>query len=64
MPYAPALTAALACGPLPFLPCSPHLTPGEKTGRSPKDKRVTRDPETEKDLWWGKCSPNYIMDNK
>jgi len=37
---------------------------GEKTGRSPKDKRVTRDPETEKDLWWGKYSPNYVMDDK
>ncbi|KXZ50333.1 hypothetical protein GPECTOR_17g974 [Gonium pectorale] len=37
---------------------------GEKMGRSPKDKRVTRDPETEKDLWWGAHSPNYIMDDR
>lgn len=26
---------------------------GEKTGRSPKDKRVVRHPDTEKDIWWG-----------
>jgi len=26
---------------------------GAKTGRSPKDKRVVRNPETEKDVWWG-----------
>ena len=26
---------------------------GEKTGRSPKDKRVVRHPESEKDVWWG-----------
>ena len=26
---------------------------GVKTGRSPKDKRIVRDPETEKDIWWG-----------
>jgi phosphoenolpyruvate carboxykinase (ATP) len=26
---------------------------GEKTGRSPKDKRVVRRPETEGDIWWG-----------
>ena len=25
----------------------------EKTGRSPKDKRVTRNPKTEADIWWG-----------
>ncbi|KAG2427717.1 hypothetical protein HYH02_014548 [Chlamydomonas schloesseri] len=37
---------------------------GEKTGRSPKDKRVVRDPETEKDLWWGPYSPNYVMDDR
>jgi len=22
-------------------------------GRSPKDKRVIREPDTEKDVWWG-----------
>jgi phosphoenolpyruvate carboxykinase (ATP) len=33
---------------------------GEKTGRSPKDKRVIRHPESEKDIWWG--SVNIPMD--
>jgi len=37
---------------------------GAKMGRSPKDKRVVRDPEVEKDLWWGKASPNFVMDDK
>ena len=23
-----------------------------------------RDPETEKDLWWGPYSPNYVMDDR
>jgi hypothetical protein len=27
-------------------------------------RRVTRDPETEKDLWWGKYSPNYVIDDR
>jgi len=26
---------------------------GAKTGRSPKDKRVVKNPESEKDVWWG-----------
>ena len=26
---------------------------GEKTGRSPGDKRVVRQPESEQDVWWG-----------
>jgi phosphoenolpyruvate carboxykinase (ATP) len=26
---------------------------GEKTGRSPKDKRVVKNPASEKDVWWG-----------
>ena len=26
---------------------------GVKTGRSPKDKRVVRDPQSERDVWWG-----------
>jgi phosphoenolpyruvate carboxykinase (ATP) len=26
---------------------------GEKTGRSPKDKRIVRDPRSENDIWWG-----------
>src|SRR3954470_15153990 len=27
--------------------------PGEKTGRSPKDKRVVKHPDSEGDVWWG-----------
>lgn len=27
---------------------------GAKTGRSPRDKRVVKDEETDADLWWGK----------
>ncbi|MBZ0120933.1 MAG: phosphoenolpyruvate carboxykinase (ATP) [Sandaracinaceae bacterium] len=26
---------------------------GEKTGRSPKDKRIVREPGSENDVWWG-----------
>lgn len=26
---------------------------GEKTGRSPKDKRIVKHPESEKNIWWG-----------
>ncbi|MDR0520636.1 MAG: phosphoenolpyruvate carboxykinase (ATP) [Planctomycetaceae bacterium] len=26
---------------------------GEKTGRSPKDKRIVKEPSTENDVWWG-----------
>lgn len=26
---------------------------GVKTGRSPKDKRIVRDPQSEADVWWG-----------
>jgi phosphoenolpyruvate carboxykinase (ATP) len=26
---------------------------GVKTGRSPKDKRMVRHPDSEKDVWWG-----------
>lgn len=26
---------------------------GEKTGRSPKDKRIVRQPSSEQDVWWG-----------
>lgn len=39
-------------------------TSGQKTGRSPKDKRVVREEEFEKDVWWGKYSPNYQMDDR
>ena len=44
---------------------------GAKTGRSPRDKRVVREPESEKDIWWAAAdnapsngSPNYEMDEK
>ena len=40
---------------------------GAKTGRSPKDKRVVRDPESEADIWWSdgtNGSPNYEMDDR
>jgi phosphoenolpyruvate carboxykinase (ATP) len=29
---------------------------GEKTGRSPKDKRIVRRAESEADIWWGKVN--------
>src|SRR3954468_8899589 len=29
---------------------------GVKTGRSPNDKRVVKNPESEKDIWWGKVN--------
>ncbi|MEP4532100.1 MAG: phosphoenolpyruvate carboxykinase (ATP) [Cyclobacteriaceae bacterium] len=38
------------------------LRSGEKTGRSPKDKRIVADSTTEKDIWWGDV--NIKMDNK
>lgn len=33
-------------------------------GRSPKDKRVVREPESEADIWWGHGSPNHPMDER
>lgn len=33
---------------------------GEKTGRSPKDKRVVRHPSSENDVWWG--AVNFPLD--
>jgi phosphoenolpyruvate carboxykinase (ATP) len=33
---------------------------GKKTGRSPKDKRIVKEPATEKDIWWG--SVNYPLE--
>jgi phosphoenolpyruvate carboxykinase (ATP) len=33
---------------------------GEKTGRSPKDKRVVKHPKSEKDVWWGPV--NFPLD--
>eukprot|EP00747_Dinoflagellata_sp_TGD_P143744 gnl/TRDRNA2_/TRDRNA2_176426_c0_seq8.p1 gnl/TRDRNA2_/TRDRNA2_176426_c0~~gnl/TRDRNA2_/TRDRNA2_176426_c0_seq8.p1 ORF type:complete len:632 (+),score=157.80 gnl/TRDRNA2_/TRDRNA2_176426_c0_seq8:58-1953(+) len=29
---------------------------GKKTGRSPLDKRIVRNPASEKDIWWGKVN--------
>ncbi len=29
------------------------LSSGEKTGRSPRDKRLVRHPDSERDIWWG-----------
>jgi phosphoenolpyruvate carboxykinase (ATP) len=43
------------------------LSPGAKTGRCPRDKRVVREPSTEKDIWWASTSsgsPNYEMDER
>lgn len=33
---------------------------GEKTGRSPKDKRVVKHPDSEQDVWWGPV--NFPLD--
>ena len=35
---------------------------GTKTGRSPLDKRVVRNPESENDIWWG--SVNVALDEQ
>ncbi|MFO0897576.1 MAG: phosphoenolpyruvate carboxykinase (ATP) [Pirellulales bacterium] len=35
---------------------------GSKTGRSPKDKRIVRNPESESDVWWGPV--NIPMDRQ
>jgi phosphoenolpyruvate carboxykinase (ATP) len=37
-------TGALICSSIP------------KTGRSPKDKRIVKEPESEKDIWWGEIN--------
>eukprot|EP00891_Asterochloris_glomerata_P009727 jgi/Astpho2/9727/Aster-03708 len=40
---------------------------GAKTGRSPRDKRVVREADSEKDIWWnqeGNGSPNYECDER
>jgi len=29
---------------------------GEKTGRSPKDKRIVRNPASENEIWWGEIN--------
>ena len=36
------------------------LRSGEKTGRSPDDKRIVKDPQTQDDIWWGEV--NIPMD--
>ncbi len=36
---------------------------GAKMGRSPKDKRVVRDPETENDIWWGSVNVELEEDS-
>ena len=33
-----------------------RIESGEKTGRSPADKRVVRNPESEDDIWWGRIN--------
>lgn len=46
---------------------TPPPPPGAKTGRSPRDKRVVREPSTEKDVWWaapGSGSPNFEIDER
>ena len=35
---------------------------GEKTGRSPKDKRILKNPASENDIWWG--SVNVPIDSR
>ena len=37
---------------------------GAKTGRSPKDKHVVREVNTEHDIWWGHESPNTPVDEE
>lgn len=40
---------------------------GAKTGRSPRDKRVVRETESENDIWWNQDkngSPNFEMDER
>jgi len=33
------------------------LRSGEKTGRSPSDKRIVETPDVVDDIWWGKVNP-------
>lgn len=35
---------------------------GAKTGRSPSDKRVVREPSSEKDVWWGPVNKEMSPD--
>ncbi len=32
------------------------ISSGEKTGRSPRDKRIVRDPASEDEIWWGEIN--------
>jgi hypothetical protein len=46
---------------------NPAAAAGAKTGRSPRDKRVVRDPSVNDDIWWaaaGTGSPNHEMDER
>ncbi len=36
---------------------------GEKTGRSPKDKRVVKEPSSEADVWWGNVNIPFSADS-
>lgn len=43
------------------------MSAGAKTGRSPRDKRVVREPSSENDIWWNEeknGSPNFEMDDR
>jgi phosphoenolpyruvate carboxykinase (ATP) len=31
---------------------------------SRRDKRVVKEPDSERDIWWGAGSPNYEMDER
>ena len=39
------------------------LRSGEKTGRSPRDKRVVKLPESEQDVWWGDINIPMDLEN-
>jgi len=38
-------------------------TSGDKTGRSPKDKRIVAHPDSENDIWWGKINMKIEEDD-
>lgn len=35
---------------------------GKKTGRSPSDKRIVREPSSEKEIWWGPVNKEMSPD--